>query len=160
MSNCVTESLDTGLSQHDLDDSIKNLKLVCAKIGSACVQLRLKSTATTEEKQKVVASEEESSAGVTSPSAKWVSDFLIRKNIDESDFIEVRVAVVGNVDAGKSTLLGVLTNGILDDGRGNARQSLFRHKHEQESGRTSSVGNDILGFDQMGNVVNKSDGHG
>ena len=70
-----------------------------------------------------------------------------------------RVAVVGNVDAGKSTLLGVLTHGGLDNGRGLARQKLFRHKHELESGRTSSVGNDILGFDCQGNVVNKPD-HG
>jgi GTPase len=38
----------------------------------------------------------------------------------------VRIAVVGNVDAGKSTLLGVLTHNILDDGRGNARRKLFR----------------------------------
>ena len=66
-----------------------------------------------------------------------------------------RVAVVGNVDAGKSTLLGVLTHGELDNGRGFARQKLFRHKHEMESGRTSSVGNDILGFDTVGNVINK-----
>ena len=71
-----------------------------------------------------------------------------------------RVAVVGNVDAGKSTLLGVLTHGELDNGRGFARMKLFRHKHEMESGRTSSVGNDILGFDSMGNVVNKPDTHG
>ena len=71
----------------------------------------------------------------------------------------LRVAVVGNVDAGKSTLLGVLTHGDLDNGRGFARQKLFRHKHEMESGRTSSVGNDILGFDSHGNVVNKPD-HG
>lgn len=70
-----------------------------------------------------------------------------------------RVAVVGNVDAGKSTLLGVLTHGELDNGRGTARQRLFRHKHEMESGRTSSVGNDILGFDSGGRVVNKPD-HG
>lgn len=69
------------------------------------------------------------------------------------------VAVVGNVDAGKSTLLGVLTHGELDNGRGHARQRLFRHKHEMESGRTSSVGNDILGFDSVGKVVNKID-HG
>lgn len=54
--------------------------------------------------------------------------------------------MVGNVDAGKSTLLGVLTHGELDNGRGYARQRLFRHKHEMESGRTSSVGNDILGI--------------
>ncbi len=66
-----------------------------------------------------------------------------------------RVAVVGNVDAGKSTMLGVLTHGELDNGRGLARQRLFRHKHELESGRTSSVGNDILGFDANGKVVNK-----
>lgn len=71
-----------------------------------------------------------------------------------------RVAVVGNVDAGKSTLLGVLTHGELDNGRGTARQRLFRHKHEMETGRTSSVGNDILGFDGEGRVVNKTDGHG
>ena len=70
-----------------------------------------------------------------------------------------RCAVVGNVDAGKSTLLGVLTHGELDNGRGYARQKLFRHKHEAESGRTSSVGNDILGFDSSGQVVNKPD-HG
>lgn len=69
----------------------------------------------------------------------------------------LRVAVVGNVDAGKSTLLGVLTHGELDNGRGFARQKLFRHKHEMESGRTSSVGNDILGFDQEGQVRGASE---
>ncbi|KAL1922924.1 uncharacterized protein VTP21DRAFT_9300 [Calcarisporiella thermophila] len=62
------------------------------------------------------------------------------------ELLEIRVAVVGNVDAGKSTLLGVLTKGILDDGRGKARVNLFRHKHEIESGRTSSVGLEIMGF--------------
>ncbi|KAI9475532.1 MAG: translation protein [Benjaminiella poitrasii] len=44
-------------------------------------------------------------------------------------------------------MLGVLTKGVLDDGRGKARVNLFRHKHEIESGRTSSVGGEILGFD-------------
>ncbi|EFP00256.1 CRE-CGP-1 protein [Caenorhabditis remanei] len=85
--------------------------------------------------------------------------WLIRDPPEEKDFIEARVAVVGNVDAGKSTLLGVLTHSALDDGRGAARTKLFRHKHEFESGRTSSVGNDILGFDVHGNVVNKPDPH-
>lgn len=75
------------------------------------------------------------------------------------NFAIFRVAVVGNVDAGKSTLLGVLTHTELDNGRGYARQKLFRHKHEMESGRTSSVGNDILGFDSQGNIVNKPE-HG
>jgi GTPase len=57
------------------------------------------------------------------------------------------------VDAGKSTMLGVLVKGGLDDGRGKARVNLFRHKHEIESGRTSSVGMEIMGFDSKGEVV-------
>ena len=31
---------------------------------------------------------------------------------------EIRLAVIGNVDSGKSTLVGCLTKGIKDDGRG------------------------------------------
>lgn len=68
-------------------------------------------------------------------------------------FQEVRLAVCGNVDAGKSTLLGILSRGGLDDGRGKMRVNLFRHKHEIESGRTSSVGLEIMGFDHEGNEV-------
>ncbi|KAJ6586932.1 GTP-binding protein 1 [Mycena vulgaris] len=66
---------------------------------------------------------------------------------------EVRCAVVGNVDSGKSTTLGVLTRGALDDGRGRARVGLFRHKHEIETGRTSSVGMEILGFGPSGDPI-------
>ena len=50
-------------------------------------------------------------------------------------------------------MLGVLVKGGLDDGRGKARVNLFRHKHEIESGRTSSVGMEIMGFDSKGDVV-------
>ncbi|EFR04618.1 GTP-binding protein 1 [Nannizzia gypsea CBS 118893] len=82
---------------------------------------------------------------------------LIRKAPETVEkVIETRIAVVGNVDAGKSTLLGVLVKGKLDDGRGKARVNLFRHKHEIETGRTSSVGMEIMGFDTHGEIV----GHG
>ena len=50
--------------------------------------------------------------------------YLVRNKKDEQDLDsvpDIRVAVVGNVDAGKSTTLGVLTRGNLDDGRGSAR---------------------------------------
>ena len=53
-------------------------------------------------------------------------------------------------------MLGVLVKGGLDDGRGKARVNLFRHKHEVESGRTSSVGMEIMGFDVHGDVVTSS----
>lgn len=54
---------------------------------------------------------------------------------------------MGSADAGKSTLLGVLTQGQLDNGRGKARLNMFRHLHEVQSGRTSSISHEILGFD-------------
>ncbi|KAI7858891.1 P-loop containing nucleoside triphosphate hydrolase protein [Circinella umbellata] len=90
-----------------------------------------------------------------------VSNLMIRRRLKSvEDMLEIRIAVVGNVDAGKSTLLGVLTKGILDDGRGKARVNLFRHKHEIESGRTSSVGGEILGFDSQSKPVMHPAGSG
>jgi len=59
---------------------------------------------------------------------------------------EVRIAVIGNVDSGKSTMVGVLTRCILDDGRGSARQLVFNFTHEKENGRTSSITHEIMGF--------------
>jgi GTPase len=59
---------------------------------------------------------------------------------------EVRVAVIGNVDSGKSTLVGVLTKCVNDDGRGYARQLVFNYDHEKQNGRTSSVTQEIMGF--------------
>lgn len=62
-------------------------------------------------------------------------------------FEEIRIAVMGNVDAGKSSLLGVLKSGTLDNGRGSARQNIFKHPHEIETGRTSSVSHHYLKTD-------------
>jgi len=52
---------------------------------------------------------------------------------------EIRIGVGGNVDAGKSSWVGVITKNILDNGRGYARSFVLKHKHEQETGRTSAV---------------------
>ncbi|XP_054130479.1 GTP-binding protein 1 isoform X1 [Melozone crissalis] len=132
-----SDGTEYGLSEADMEASYATLKSMAEQIEADVILLR-----------------EHQEAGGK------VRDYLVRKRVGDNDFLEVRVAVVGNVDAGKSTLLGVLTHGELDNGRGFARQKLFRHKHEIESGRTSSVGNDILGFDSEGNVVNKPDSHG
>ncbi|KAL9854871.1 LOW QUALITY PROTEIN: GTP-binding protein 1 [Geothlypis trichas] len=132
-----SDGTEYGLSEADMEASYATLKSMAEQIEADVILLR-----------------EHQEAGGK------VRDYLVRKHVGDNDFLEVRVAVVGNVDAGKSTLLGVLTHGELDNGRGFARQKLFRHKHEIESGRTSSVGNDILGFDSEGNVVNKPDSHG
>jgi len=52
---------------------------------------------------------------------------------------KIKIAVCGPVDAGKSSLIGVLTSRTLDDGRGSARSKVLKHKHELDSGRTSNI---------------------
>jgi GTPase len=65
--------------------------------------------------------------------------------------------VAGSTDSGKSTLTAVLTHGadgrpLLDNGRGRARMAVLRHKHEIQSGRTSSISQALLGYDADGQV--------
>ena len=55
--------------------------------------------------------------------------------------LNLKIAIAGNVDSGKSTLAGVLLNNCLDDGRGLCRKMVLKNKHEQESGRTSTITN-------------------
>lgn len=86
---------------------------------------------------------------------KKVYEILVREN-NEQKYIDIKIAVAGNVDSGKSSLLGVLTSGQNDDGRGKARLSIFNFKHEVSTGRTSSIAHHILGFDDKGQVMNYS----
>lgn len=65
---------------------------------------------------------------------------------EEYEQNDARIAMIGNVDSGKSTLIGVLTNAQLDDGRGAARSLVLKHRHEQENGRTSAVTVEIMGY--------------
>lgn len=53
-----------------------------------------------------------------------VADVLVRRMAGVRSPVEIRVAVIGNVDSGKSTMVGVLTRSMLDDGRGGARSKV------------------------------------
>jgi len=64
----------------------------------------------------------------------------LEKATQERDFNDVRIAVIGNVDSGKSTMVGVMTKCMMDDGRGSARSKVFNFSHEAANGRTSSIG--------------------
>ena len=57
---------------------------------------------------------------------------------------EIRIGVLGNVDSGKSTLISVLKHSKLDNGRGLARCKIFKHKHEKDTGRTSSISHHFI----------------
>ncbi|KAF9434160.1 GTP binding protein [Entomortierella beljakovae] len=92
----------------------------------------------------------------TAPEFLVVEAKVTSRLADEHHFLEIRVALVGGPDAGKSTLLGRLAHGIADNGRGKARLNLLRHRHEISSGRTSSISHEIIGFTATGETVNYS----
>ncbi len=67
---------------------------------------------------------------------------VARKRADPMDatgYEEIVVAVVGSVDAGKSSTIGTLVGNVLDDGKGLARSIVFVHPHEHATGRTSDI---------------------
>lgn len=121
-----------GLVAADMSASLGTLQQMAVKLGASTTVLRRKTVA----------------------QHRSVAEVLVRKIPDDQHNIEVRVAVLGSVNAGKSTLLGVLTQGELDNGRGRARLNMFRHMHEIQSGRTSCISHETLGFDGQGNVIN------
>lgn len=146
------ESMSLTLAQWN--SSMERLKAIAKENNAECQILYTKNVGGKyEAASSEIATTKDSEVGCT-------GKILIRRNPKlPDDVIETRIAVVGNVDAGKSSMLGVLVKGDLDDGRGKARVNLFRHKHEVETGRTSSVGMEIMGFDTVGNVV-RSDNPG
>ena len=69
-----------------------------------------------------------------------------RKKI-ESIMKDVKVILMGQEGVGKSTLIGVMTSGKCDDGKGGSRT--FKHKHEIQQGQTT-ISYQVLGFDSSG----------
>jgi elongation factor 1-alpha len=72
---------------------------------------------------------------------------------------EVRIATIGNVDAGKSTTVGVIKSQEPDDGNGRSRKGVFRHQHEIDSGRTSDVGSQYMQYKNRLYSVSDLAGH-
>ena len=66
---------------------------------------------------------------------------------------EKRVGILGNVDSGKSTIISVLKNNILDNGRGMARKKILKHNHEQDSGRTSCITHVYSKYDENNEIT-------
>ncbi|KAI5627628.1 GTP-binding protein 2 [Silurus asotus] len=128
-----------GLTDNDMKASINTLRRMAERVGADITLLR------------------EREVDYESEKPRRIAEVLVRKVPDNQQFLDLRVAVLGNVDSGKSTLLGVLTQGELDNGRGRARLNLFRHLHEIQTGRTSSISFEILGFNSKGEVVNYSE---
>ena len=75
-----------------------------------------------------------------------------RQGISDSGLTteQLRVSLTGSTTSGKSSLLGTLSTSTLDNGRGKSRLSLLKHRHEIISGVTSSLAQELFGYQNRG----------
>ena len=81
---------------------------------------------------------------------------IIAKGTDGSGKEQLRVTLTGSTTSGKSSLLGTLSTSTLDNGRGRSRLSLLKHRHEIVSGVTSSLAQELFGYQDAGSTMNRS----
>ncbi|XP_018342457.1 PREDICTED: GTP-binding protein 2 [Trachymyrmex septentrionalis] len=149
-----------GLTKDEMKASLKTLKDMASRLGATIRVLRER--VATSSASKTLASQNNNNSNNNNNNnneEKKVAEVLVKKlrkddREDQDSIIDLRLAVTGAQDAGKSTLLGVLTQGELDNGRGRARLNMLRHLHEIKTGRTSSISHEIIGFDSAGHVLN------
>lgn len=133
-----------GIPQETIDMSIKNLRSMAATIGAKIYSIKY-----IEEDEGLIAV------------VKIVRD-VKDKNAG------IRVALIGSSGSGKTTLISGLIYGNKDNGKGLTRQIIFKHDHETESGKTSSIQYKLFGFKDgqqvnfkthvsIEQIVNKSD---
>ena len=77
-----------------------------------------------------------------------------KKGEIESQSEQLRVSLTGSTTSGKSSLLGTLSTSTLDNGRGKSRLSLLKHRHEIVSGITSSLAQELIGYQEPAFVNN------
>ncbi|GAP83586.1 putative GTP-binding protein [Rosellinia necatrix] len=158
-----------GLTKEEMDESMMTLKVMAASLGCRVEVQRMKAVGTCgwlENPEK--------------PDSRlrhedlWVAEALIVPILDGGNRImadddtlaansaprrgastteQLRVSLTGPTTSGKTTLLGTLANGTLDDGRGRSRSYLLKHRHEVVSGRTSSVAQELIGYEGE-NILN------
>lgn len=112
----------TGLDEEHFEESLFVLKNIAHETGSSILKV-------------------EKYPGENGKVAKVL---IGKRNRDKKDHMLVGVA--GHVDHGKSTLVGTLTTGNLDNGSGGTRIFLDLQKHEMERGLSADLSFAIYGF--------------
>ncbi|KAM0737167.1 GTP-binding protein 2 [Formica fusca] len=144
-----------GLTKEEMKASLKTLKDMASRLGANIRILRERAVTSSTNKTLTIQNRNNN----INKEEKKVAEVLVKKlrkddREDQDSIVDLRLAVIGAQDAGKSTLLGVLTQGELDNGRGRARLNMLRHLHEIKTGRTSSISHEIIGFDSTGHILN------
>lgn len=156
-----------GLTREEMDESMSTLKIMAASLGCRVEVQRMKMVGRCEwtevSSATAIPVQDQREADL------WVAEALIMPNLeplkepngdsgdasnrhDSSNTVTVsrteqlRISLTGPTTSGKTTLLGTLANGTLDNGRGSSRIGLLKHRHEVVSGQTSSVAQELIGY--------------
>ncbi|EGO53760.1 hypothetical protein NEUTE1DRAFT_115535 [Neurospora tetrasperma FGSC 2508] len=155
-----------GLTRDELDESLANLRVMAASLGCNMNVLRMVIVG---ECEWIESSDELGDSLFEEPRKSrrkdklWVAEALIMPDLtaQASGTVpsalptmkqgpltanQLRVTLTGPTTSGKSTLLGILSQGSLDNGRGKSRLILLKHPHEVASGVTSSVAQALVGY--------------
>jgi GTPase len=113
-----------GLVKEDLEESLSTLSAIARPLKFTTVVLETFDGSSANRRCATVQVRKEVSSAMNEKDCKV--------------YQEVRVAIVGPYDSGKSSIAGYLTRGVTDDGKGKAGRCVAVHKHEIRHGRTSS----------------------
>ncbi|KAF9765683.1 hypothetical protein IL306_002016 [Fusarium sp. DS 682] len=177
-----------GLTKDEMDESLTTLRVMAASLGCSVDVCRRVIVGNCEwiESTELVDSPVTSSHEITRSGKLWVAEALVKPNfgfIDDANGMngstknehpiaesipvpsrgssttpQLRVTFTGPTTSGKSSLLGTLSTGTLDNGRGNSRLSLLKHRHEVVTGVTSSIAQELIGYKDH-SILNYSHGN-
>lgn len=155
-----------GLTKEEMDESMSTLKIMAASLGCRVDVQRMKMVGRCEWTE--VTSANSIPIMDHQEADLWVAEALIMPNLEPlkepnggseesgkhgslatlnvSRTEQLRISLTGPTTSGKTTLLGTLANGTLDNGRGSSRIGLLKHRHEVVSGQTSSVVQELIGY--------------
>ncbi|KAK3395951.1 hypothetical protein B0T20DRAFT_382680 [Sordaria brevicollis] len=164
-----------GLTRDELDESLANLRVMAASLGCNMTVSKMIDVGECE----WIESSDEAAGGdslfgegpqeTRRKDKLWVAEALIMPDLTAQNGAvsaalptmkhgpltenQLRVTLTGPTTSGKSTLLGILSQGTLDNGRGKSRLNLLKHPHEVASGVTSSVAQALVGYND-GEIIN------
>lgn len=155
-----------GITNDEMDESLTNLRAMAASLGCAVEVLRMVPVGVIEADTDAPGGPEAEN-GTLYVAEAYIKPVLQSRNVAEANDAhiadaataagneisqgssaveQIRISLTGATTSGKSSLLGTLSTSTLDNGRGKSRLSLLKHRHEIASGVTSSVVQELLGY--------------
>ncbi|KAK5126309.1 hypothetical protein LTR85_010545 [Meristemomyces frigidus] len=166
-----------GLAEDEMQESINNLRAMAACLGCTVEVLRKESVGECEWVEEAIVSRKD--RRIRRSGKLVVAEALIKPHLHTKSLHtpveevtlnghktglavqlpgtlppatdQLRVTLTGPTMSGKSSLLGTLTTSTLDNGRGKSRLSMLKHRHEITSGVTSSVTQELIGYQDLSN---------